>query len=1238
MLTDHLGRLFVGAEGGLRVFDGQSWHAFPVAETHSLKALAWGRDGRLWAGATNEVGFFTEDSLGQFRYHSLVEKLPPDARDLGVVWACGVVDEGVVFIAHTKVLRWDGSSFRVWSFPTDLRLCPMRLRQDLWFYHAESGLYRLAANGPRLEYPSDQLSSGGVIGLAEDDRGLLCVGKDGIFRPGSPPQLVSDPELNRYLTASRPSGMTTLPDGNLAIGTVSGGLAIVSQAWRLVRVFDTGDGLPSRTIAWVAPDATSSQLWVLTSDGIARLESTGAATLVQEATGIGAVTAGGICHDGIKNFVLTRQAVSELHPISGKAVQLSPLAGLTSAYNDITPFRGGLLLSRFGGMDFYAEGKVREIYAQAARSVFFAQRSRDDPARLFVSEQPGLGELVAHPDGSFEHKSLANLPDILSSVYEGRDGGLWLGTFASGAFVYDLKQGSLRALNDPASGSPLKGATSVFGDEGTVVLLNHGRAFLREGGGSEFRPLAALPNMGEQWVVAQIPGRVAWLVAFMHQGTAHSQALGVLSLNHGQTPSWQELDPPDLAKVGIISALDYTLENDHPVLWVGGSESLIRYDFDAIPAMARPDAPLIRLDTGRSTRATNIGEPEFAFKDHRIAFQIFTASYFRGRDLLFETRLGDNAADWTAPSERRTYEFSNLSEGGYHLEVRAVNRAGLVSEPAAFSFRILPPWYRDGWAYAGYVAAIGAMVFGFVRIRERRIRERNQELERQVRIRTEELVKANAAKDEFLASVSHEIRNPMNGVIGIAETLRTDALDADSRRKFGLLRQCATHLGSLLEDLLDFSRVQAGAVELEEREFVLSELVQSVAAMTSAESERRGIPLDVAISPAVPDRLKGDPRRIRQILLNFVGNALKFSGRGQVRLTVWCKPGGHLRTDVIFAVSDDGPGIPPDEQKRLFTRFERGSAAQRGRVPGTGLGLALCKGLAEKMGGRLWLESEPGEGSCFYFSAPFEHAAETAEPAVRPPIAPVQRAGVALVVDDEEYNRVVLIDLLESLGYRVVAAADGGTAVTLATEQEIDVAFLDYDLPGLSGLDVARTIRGLTNRSARARILATTAFTTADKRTQCLAAGMNGFLNKPVTLERLRQALAVATEAAAAVPTAAAPPVDPLANMRLIARRKSVPLAEEVSLYLSEFSVEFEQLLAALQEENAAAAGHYAHLLYGRCAFIAERQLEEDFRQIEALGAAAEWDAARALGREVQARFDALSLRLASADPIGPTG
>ena len=352
-------------------------------------------------------------------------------------------------------------------------------------------------------------------------------------------------------------------------------------------------------------------------------------------------------------------------------------------------------------------------------------------------------------------------------------------------------------------------------------------------------------------------------------------------------------------------------------------------------------------------------------------------------------------------------------------------------------------------------------------------------------------------------------------------------------------------------------------------------------------------------------------------------------------VTVWCKTLSPAATEVIFAVSDEGPGISPEEQKRLFTRFERGAAAQQGRVPGTGLGLALCKGLAEKMGGRIWLESEPGRGSCFSFSAPFP----IAEPAPAAPAAPVAPsvARVALVVDDQEYNRVVLTDLLEALGFTVHNAGDGTAALALAGGHDFDAVFLDYNLPGLSGLEVARGIRALPNKSAQAVIMATTAFSTPEKRNQCLAAGMNAFLGKPVTMERLRKALSAAMPAGPA-PAAAAtpPPADGLANLRLLARKKGVPFAGELALYLSEFSVEFDQLNAGVRAEDAAATAHYAHLLYGRSAFIAERELEQTLRKIEADSATGHWDDVRGQLSGLTGQVAALRVRLASSAPVAP--
>ena len=246
------------------------------------------------------------------------------------------------------------------------------------------------------------------------------------------------------------------------------------------------------------------------------------------------------------------------------------------------------------------------------------------------------------------------------------------------------------------------------------------------------------------------------------------------------------------------------------------------------------------------------------------------------------------------------------------------------------------------------------------------------------------------------------------------------------------------------------------------------------------------------------------------------------------------------------------------------------------------------------------------------------------------------------MVDDQEYNRIVLTDLLHGLGFSVQTAQDGSAALEAAARQAFDVVFLDFNLPGLSGVEVARGIRTLPGPTAHALLLATTAFTTPDKRAQCLDAGMDAFLGKPVTRERLAKALASLAPApgpvAAPPPASPAPkaPADPLGNLRLLARKKGVSLADELAAYFTDLDTELAQLDAALAAENADDAGRFSHMLCGRCSFIFERELEQTQRQVEAAIADLQWAAARRHRDEFGRQLAAARVRLNSSDPAAP--
>jgi signal transduction histidine kinase/CheY-like chemotaxis protein len=1240
MLQDRLGRLFVGTNQ-LQVFDGQAWKSFPVPDTYALRVLSLDQSGRIWAGAINDVGYFDEESLGHFTYHSLVAHLPAGDRTIGDVWGCEKFGKKICFVCRDRVLEWDDPSFKVQYFPTATRLFFIRHGGRTWFHHQETGLYELTGDGARLVISAAELPGAGIIGLVQDPTGWIFATSDGFFRPGNPAVEISTAEVSRYVSENRLTSFVPLADGNFALGTINGGMALVNRSGELIRVFSTNDGLPSPSIMSLQVDR-ENRIWGTTPSGIFNFDLTGTITLFNEQNGLNSHGATSVVNKGAQVYALNVGGAFTLDPNHpARPARFERIRQLPGPYNNAMVFRDGLLLPRRGGVDYFDGTSTTPLFSVAARTVFSGWRSRFQEDTFFLLENFAVAKLVMDATGKWQHESFLELPDSVGWLAEDSFNRLWLGTLSKGAFVYDLTARRALPLVDPGSGNPFMGTVSIAAMDDDILLLSHGRSFQAKPGETLLKELRGLPPFKMALAAQKVPDQKRLLVAFSREPRGAQKAgpeVGTLEFGpDGESPRWVALNIPGLETTGSLQTVLFSEENARPVLWIGGSEGLLRIDYPKIAPQPSPTSPVILLDDSSSSKPQRKGGLEFPYQNNQIGLRIFTPDYIRSANLHFQSRLTPGNGKWSDETAQQSYEFSHLSEGDYRFEIRSVNPSGLASEPAAFTFRILTPWYRSKAAYAGYAMMLAAALYGFIRLRERTIRIRNRELEGLVQSRTQELSKANAAKDEFLANVSHEIRNPMNGIIGLTDTLKSSTLAPDARHKFGLLSQCANHLSSLLEDILDVSKLQTGAVFLiESKPFSLRELVESVAALTAVESERRNIPVEFAVSPKVPQYVLGDVGRMRQVLLNLVGNALKFSSQGQVSVTVWPEESTPASTQLTFAVSDDGPGIPADEQARLFARFERGSAAQGGRVAGTGLGLALCKALAEKMSGRIWVESKAGEGSCFYFRVPFPITHAEAMPPAAAVLSCARRTpGVALVADDEEYNRIAAADLLSTFGYTVQIAADGPAALALASSSDFDLLLVDFSMPGLSGPELAVQVRRLANRTSQAVIIASTAYNTAEKRSACLAAGMNGYIVKPLTRAQLIQSLGAAySELPLSCPSPADTPAprDPLAALRLLAAKKKVPIAEMLAGFLSQLGLQLQRLTAAIEHEETAAACHYAHLLCGRCAFINESELELLLQRTEAAAATGRWDDARLEGRAAEVCFAALQTRLATAE------
>jgi signal transduction histidine kinase/CheY-like chemotaxis protein len=1113
------GELFLGGYKNLITFDGDRWSSYPAGSGYVLRGLDVSRDGkRLWVGGTNEIGWFDGLPDGTWAYRSLSAMLPGNLRGFGDCWYAFAVGDGGLFVTQDRVFRWDGHAMRIWTFPSKTRLSAMRFAGTVFLDDGGTGVYRYEQDGFKLVIPASQLGGSRVVWIGPARAGWLLVTSRGLMTWDGARTTPVGEAASSFVRANTLSSAASLASGRIAVGTLSGGIGIVGNDGALLRVIDKESaGLPTDEVFSLSVDSEGG-LWATTSAQVLRIDLQSSGRFFDRAS---SPTADPVFVITASNGQVYAATATNVYRIGGNPpVLYSAPLGLPHESNisGMVPFGDGVLVGQRLGVDFAGSVACRRVWS-SPRDILSLSASKA-PGHVYASV--GLEVLDLDCETSAVREVIPRLADLPVALAQDSRGRLWIGT--STASLWVIPDPGSRTPNCVPASSLFKAIpTSGFGDvrrmqDGSLCLFSGLQAWCLARDGGSLQGIRSWPNRSVESVGLDGVSLVAaddtlWII----HPPADGRPACVASLSRvGSGAVWRPHSIDGLWKVGIPAAICAESNARGDTLYIAGSGGILCADANSSDLPVPPPSPIIRVlaESGDEGGFHAIAGP-LPYSTRKVLIRVAVPTFERRPAVEPQVMIDGIDTGWTSFDSRSERELTGLRDGSYTAHIRTMSDAGAMSPEVVSSFQIQPPWWRRLPVAILFLLAISCGGYGAYLVRVHRFRRRAAELEGTVARRTEQLTRAieradraNLAKSEFIARVSHDIRNPLNGIVGISIALDGAEPGERQRELVQALGSCARQLTTLIDDVLDFSRIEAGKVDLKPAPCSPRALLDGIATSLGTRASAAASEIEVRVDPTLPEFIMVDAHRLEEILLNYMTNAIRYAP-GRIVLAA----GMSAESPDILecSVRDCGTGFSEEEKASLFTHFTRLAAGPGDSPQGTGLGLALCRRLADLMGGSVGVETAKGSGALFFVRLPLIRADSPVE-AVRVSF----KVGKVLIVEDVDYNAWAFAAVLARMGVSDCdRAKDGREAIARFETRDYDAILLDRRLPDMDGIDVARKIRETEDGGAHVLIICVSAYSTTEDRDRCIEAGMDFFAGKPLTPEKLTRIFGEAGLAAA---------------------------------------------------------------------------------------------------------------------------